>query len=133
MGTWQTYKRGLFEVAYKPEHDKDSAGASVVEYSVLDAGLDKVLNGRAVSPMQDVRAKAIIGEPLGWICQDIAAELQMDIQGLGSRAGIGIRDLVGMVRDCPRNNEYTVKQSAVSFKSKSHNRRNLDCRPLSST
>lgn len=102
----QTHKGGLLQIADQAKHNKDRASRRVVEDRVLDTSLDKVLDGDAMPPLQNVRTKAVVGKSLGRVYENIATEFQMNIEGLSGGTDERIRDLIRVVSDGPSKNEY---------------------------
>ena len=48
---------------------------------MLNASKDEVADRLALSPLQDVRSKAIVGKAFGWIHDRVSGEFQMDVYG----------------------------------------------------
>jgi hypothetical protein len=55
------------EVTQHAEEDEGCAGADVVSADVLHAGEDIVTDGLHLSPLQDLRTEAVVGEAFRWV------------------------------------------------------------------
>lgn len=68
-----THVRGLFQETNHAKYHENGTSPSIVHDGVLYTCFHVVWDSSAVSPEQNIWSKAVVGEALCWVYQDIAA------------------------------------------------------------
>lgn len=69
----RTHEMSLFQVTNYAKQHEDGTSPCIVHDGVLNTCFHVVWDSGAVSPEQNIRPKAVVGEALRWVYQDIAA------------------------------------------------------------
>lgn len=68
-------------LAENAEEDECCAGTDVVDADALHTMEDVVADGLCLTPLQDLRAEAVVSEAFGWVDQCVSGELEAHVDG----------------------------------------------------